>query len=168
MILFEYQITGLRGNGMKRNIFVWEPWFFIAFGLFHLHRVWGFIDRNSYAGFWLAVLENKGVFYFVLTGILGVLCILGVATFVNNRYRNYWWRWIYLFGGMYLLFDLFAIATGLEFWNKLLVWMFDVTSIYWNIIWSFFILLGGFVFVLGITLLMQRKQYIHDSDEEKF
>ncbi|MBD5552614.1 MAG: hypothetical protein HDQ96_15845 [Lachnospiraceae bacterium] len=142
---------------MEKKVFVWEPWFFITFGLFHLHRIWGLIDRSSYAGFWIGVLENKGVSYFALMGILAILCILGVTTFVKNYHRNYWWRWIYLFGGMYLLFDLFAIAIGLEFWKKLLLWMFDETSIYWNAVWSFFILLGAFVFLLGIKLLLQRK-----------
>ena len=140
----------------EKKILVWEPWFFMAFGLFHLHRIWGLIDRNSYAGFWMSVLENKGLFYFVLMGILAMLCILGVVTFVQNRHNNYWWRWIYLFGGSYVLFDLFAIAVGLEFWNRLLLWMFDVNSIYWNAVWLFFVLLGGFVFVLGIKLLIQR------------
>lgn len=142
---------------MEKKILVWEPWFFIVFGLFHLHRIWGLVDRNSYAEFWLDVLNNKGVFYFTLMGTLSILCIFGIVTFIKNRRNNYWWRWIYLFGGAYLLFDLFAIAVGLEFWNKLLMWMFDVTSIYWNVIWSFFILLGGFVFVLGINLLKKRK-----------
>lgn len=118
----------------------------------------GLIDRNSYASFWIGILENKGLFYFILSGILIILCILGIITFFRNLHNNYWWRWIYLFGGSYLLFDLFAIATGLEFWNKLLLWMFDVNSIYWNFIWSFFILLGAFVFVLGIKLLIQRKK----------
>ena len=51
-----------------------------------------------------------------------------------------------------MLFDLFAIAVQLEFWNKLLLWMFDVDSIYWNAVWLFFILLGGFAFALGIKL----------------
>ncbi len=129
----------------------------MAFGLFHLHRIWGLIDRSAYAGFWIGVLENKGIFYFASMGILALLCVLGIATFVKNRRRNYWWRWIYLFGGAYLMFDLLAIAFGLEFWNKLLLLMFDVTSKYWNIVWSFFILMGGFVFVLGIRLLVQRQ-----------
>lgn len=146
-----------REEKTEKRILVWEPWFFIAFGFFHLHRIWGLIDRNSYAKFWIDVLEKKGLFYFVLMGILLVLCGLGIITFIRNRHNNYWWRWIYLLGGAYLLFDLFAIAIGLEFWNKLLLWMFDVTSKYWNVIWSIFILLGGFVFVLGISLLKQRK-----------
>ncbi|MBQ1394499.1 MAG: hypothetical protein IIY81_13430 [Lachnospiraceae bacterium] len=142
----------------KKKIMAFEPCFFIFFGLFHLHRIWGLIDRNSYAEFWTGVLHNKGLFYFVLMGILAILCVLGIITFCKNRHCNYWWRWIYVFGGIYVLFDLFAIAVGLDFWNKLLLWMFDVQSPYWNVIWSFFILLGGFVFALGIYLLIQRKR----------
>ena len=144
-------------NRVKKTILVWEPYFFMAFGLFHLHRVWGLIDRNSYAEFWIDVLENKGLFYFGLMGLLAALCILGMITFVRNLHNNYWWRWIYLFGGAYVLFDLYAIASGLEFWNKLLLWMFDVDSIYWNAVWLFFVLLGGFSFLLGMKLLKQRK-----------
>lgn len=143
---------------MEKKILAWEPWFFMAFGLFHLHRIWGLIDRNSYAEFWLGVLEDKGLFYFLLMGLLSVLCVLGMMIFARNWNRNCWWRWIYLFGGAYVLFDLFAIAVGLDFWNKLLLWMFDVKSPYWNVVWSFFILLGGFVFTLGIYLLRQRKR----------
>ena len=128
------------------------------FGLFHLHRIWGLIDRITYAEFWMGVLEQKGIIYFGLMGMLAVLCVLGIITFFKNRRSNYWWRWIYLFGGAYVLFDLFAIAIGLEIWHKLLLLMFDVNSPYWNVIWSMFILLGGFVFVLGIKLLAQRKR----------
>ena len=142
---------------MERKILPWEPWFFLAFGLFHLHRIWGLIDRSSYAAFWLGILEKKSLFYFLLMGILAVLCVLGIAAFVKNRRNNFWWRWVYLFGGAYLLFDLSAIALNLAFWNKLLLWMFDTTSIYWNFVWSFFLLLGGFAFVLGINLLLKRK-----------
>ena len=56
-----------------------------------------------------------------------------------------------------MLFDLFAIAIELEFWNNLLFFMFDVNSPYWNIIWGFFILLGAFVFGLGVKLLKQSR-----------
>ena len=92
------------------------------------------------------------------THLLAFLCVLGVVTFCRNIHNNYWWRWIYLFGGIYVLFDLYAIAVGLEFWNKFLLWMYDVNSPYWNLIWFSFVLLGGFVFVLGIKLLIQRKK----------
>lgn len=144
----------------KKKIYLWEPWFFIFFGLFHLHRIWGLADRNSYAEFWLGILENKGAIYFILMGVLASLCILGIVTFIKNRNNNSWWRWIYIFGGTYVIFDLFAIAVELKFWNNLLMMMFDVNSPYWNIIWSFFILLGGFVFMLGIVLFRQRKQNV--------
>lgn len=139
-----------------KKIEIYEPWFFIFFGLFHLHRIWGLFDRYSYAEFWLNVLENKGAIYYVLMGILAILCILGIITFCKNRKQNYWWRYIYLFGGSYVLFDLFAIATGLEFWHTILMLMFDVTAWYWNVLWISFILLGAFVFALGIKLLLQK------------
>lgn len=141
----------------NKKIYAWEPWFFMAFGIFHLHRIWALIDRQGYADFWLGALEKKGVFYFTLSGVLSALCILGIVTFIRSRGKNYWWRYVYLFGGAYLLFDLFAIAADLSFWNKLLMNMFDITSKYWVPVWTFFILLGGFVFVLGISLLRKRK-----------
>lgn len=142
---------------MEKKVLIWEPWFFMTFGLFHLHRIWGLIDRDSYAGFWMGVLESKGLFYFTLMGVLAGLSVLGIFTFTKCRGNNYWWRWIYLFGGAYVLFDLYAIAAGLEFWNKLLLWIFDIDSIYWNAVWLFFVLLGGLSFLLGMKLLEQRK-----------
>lgn len=42
----------------------------------------------------------------------------------------------------------------LKFWNELLLWMYDTTSPYWNMIWLIFILLGESVFCLGIKLLV--------------
>lgn len=142
---------------MKR-IFAWEPWFFIFFGVFHMHRIWALIDRQSYADFWMGIYEEKGITYFVLMGLLAGLCILGIVTFIRERKANYLWRWIYVFGGAYVLFDLFAIAIGLEVWKKLLSAMFDTTSALWNPIWLFFIVLGCAVFVLGIRLLVIRKK----------
>ena len=55
------------------------------------------------------------------------------------------------------MFDLFAIAIELKVWKDLLLFMFDVNSPYWNIVWGFFIALGAFVFCLGMKLLKQRK-----------
>lgn len=97
-------------------------------------------------------MESKGLFYFVLMGILAVLCVLGIGTFLKNLHHNYWWRWIYLLGGAYLLFDLFAIATGLEFWHELILAMYDVTAVYWNLLWGGFIILGGASLGLGIRI----------------
>ncbi|SCW62221.1 hypothetical protein SAMN02910456_02220 [Ruminococcaceae bacterium YRB3002] len=142
--------------GKTGRIHAWEPWFFLFFGVFHLHRIWGLVDRQSYASFWLGIMENKGWPYFVIMGVLAALCVLGIVTFIRELGHNFWWRWVYIGGGAYLLFDLFAIATGMRFWNELIMKMFDTTLPYWNVIWSAFILLGGAVFVLGIILLRKR------------
>ena len=91
-------------------------------------------------------------------GLLAGLCILGIVTFIRERKANYLWRWIYVFGGAYVLFDLFAIAIGLEVWKKLLSAMFDTSSALWNPIWLFFIVLGCAVFLLGIRLFVIRKR----------
>ena len=56
------------------------------------------------------------------------------------------------------MFDLFAIAVGIEGWEKLLAIMFDTHSPYWNYIWGFFILLGMAVFILGIVLMVRKKK----------
>lgn len=48
-----------------KKIYSCEPWFFLFFGIFHLHRIWGFADRASYAAFWLNVLESKGIIFAV-------------------------------------------------------------------------------------------------------
>lgn len=139
-----------------KKIYIFEPFFFLFFGLFHLHRIWALVDRVPYADFWIHVMEQKGLFYFGLMGILAALCVLGIFTFFKNLHQNYWWRYIYLFGGGYLLFDLFAIAAGLSFWHNLLLAMFDVDSSYWTLLWSGFVFLGMFSFVLGCVLLRKR------------
>ena len=142
---------------MEKHIHAWEPCFFIFLGLFHMHRIWALLDRSSYASFWMGIMDDKGWPYFLIMGILAGLCVLGIVTFIRERKANYLWRWIYFFGGGYVLFDLFAIATGLSFWQKLLNFMFDTSSSYWNYIWSFFILLGTVVFILGVRLLLDRR-----------
>ena len=141
-----------------KKIYAWEPWFFVFFGLFHMHRIWALIDRSSYAAFWTGILEKRGTLYVLIMCLLAGLCVLGIITFIHERRANYFWRWIYVLGGAYLLFDLFAIATGLEIWRRLLNAMFDTASPYWNSVWCFFILLGCAVFVLGIILMAHRQK----------
>lgn len=51
------------------------------------------------------------------------------------------------------MFDLFAIIFKLEFWQKLIFWMYDITNPYWNILWLSFIIMGGLVLLLGIKIL---------------
>ena len=137
-----------------KKIEKFEPWIFLFFGVFHLHRIWGLFDRKSYADFWIGILEDKGLLYFLLMGILAILCVLGIITFFKNLYHNYWWRWIYIFGGGYVLFDLFAIVTGWNFWHELIIKMYDVTASYWNLLWILFIFVGGASFILGIKLFV--------------
>ena len=139
-----------------KKIEIFEPWVFIFFGAFHLHRIWGLFDRKSYADFWIGAMEHKNWFYFLLMGILAILCILGIKTFFKNLHHNYWWRWIYIFGGVYVLFDLFAIVIGWKFWHELITKMYDINAYYWNLLWLLFILLGGAVFILGMKLLVGR------------
>ena len=155
----EHIITAMENLRRKKDethIFMGTMVFF--FGLFHMHRIWAIIDRESYASFWMGIMEKKGVPYFLIMGILAGLCVLGIITFIRERKANYLWRWIYIFGGTYVLFDLFAIAIGLRVWQKLLKAMFDITSPYWNIVWGFFIFLGTAVFVLGIKLMLKMKK----------
>lgn len=139
-----------------KHVKAFEPWFFLFFGLFHLHRVWALFDRAGYAAFWMDLMERRGPVYFGLMGLLICLCLLGIVTFFQNRRHNFWWRWIYLLGGGYLLFDLAAIAMDWKLWNRLLHWMFDITMPYWNVLWMGFILLGAGAFALGVGLLKSR------------
>ena len=76
-----------RSNSVKK-IYVWEPWFFIFFGVFHLHRIWALYDRRSYASFWIGIMQNKGVEYFLIMGILAALCIIGICTFIREPLKT--------------------------------------------------------------------------------
>ena len=42
--------SGFRG-AISEKIEKFEPWFFMFFGVFHFHRIWGLLDRKSYADF---------------------------------------------------------------------------------------------------------------------
>ena len=135
-----------------------EPWFFMFFGLFHGHRVWGLLDRGGYAAFWLGVLEEKSVIYYSLMGILALFCLYGIGCFIQNRQHRYWWQWIYLLGGGYVLFDLTAIWTGWPFWQRLLHQMFNTSIPYWNLLWGSFVIVGMLAFGLGVSLARQRQK----------
>lgn len=91
-------------------------------------------------------------------GFLAVLCLLGIATFIQNRSHNFWWRWIYLLGGGYLLFDLAAIAVEWKPWNRLLHGLFDTGASYWIALWTGFILMGTASFGLGLKLFKDRRK----------
>ena len=135
-----------------------EPWFFLLFGAFHLHRVWALADRAGYAAFWMGLLEQKGPLYFLLMGALALLCLWGAALFFRERRQPRWWRWAYVLGGGYVLFDLAAIAAGWPPWRRLLQAMFDIRAPGWVTLWSAFVLLGGGSFALGLWLIRRRRK----------
>ena len=134
-----------------------EPCFFLLFGVFHLHRVWALADREAYAGFWLRVLAERGPFYAALSAGLALLCAAGIVCFIRRRQSGERWRWLYVLGGGYVLFDLLAIAAGWDFWRRLLRAMFDTSAWYWTPLWSAFILMGGASFGFGAALLLRRR-----------
>lgn len=138
----------------KKSPVLWfEPIVFLFFGVFHLHRIWGLVSRESYARFWTSIMNDKGTVYYSLMSILAIMCIAGLVVFIKNIGQNYWWRWIYFLGGGYVLFDVIAILTNLKVWRNLLLNMFDVTNPYWNLIWGWFILIGFMSLILGIAIL---------------
>lgn len=139
-----------------KKIEMYEPWFFIIFGVFQLHRIWGLFDRTGYAEFWMGVMEAQGVLYCTFMGIRAALCLLGIVTFFVNLHKNYWWRWVYLLGGGYVLFDLAAVSMGWKVWQELLAQMFNVNLPYWNMVWGGFIVSGGASVLLGVVLMMKK------------
>ena len=145
----------------KISKIIWfEPVVFIFFGLFHLHRIWAFIDRGGYSEFWISLMENRGVLYFILTGIMSALCVAGIAVFIinANKGKNYWWRWFYIFGGGYVLFDLCAILLRFKIWQNLLYKMFDAANPYWNIIWGTFVSLGLISLLVGVLIFKEYQE----------
>ncbi|MDR1795384.1 MAG: hypothetical protein LBR25_08325 [Erysipelotrichaceae bacterium] len=138
---------------VKTAVLWFEPLIFIYFGIFLGSRIWAFFDRESYAAFFLGLLLNKSLLYFVLMALMFLLCLAGLSVFFLQYKQRSWWRWLYFFGGAYVLFDCTAILCGFGFWQQLLFWMFDTANPYWNLIWGFFTLLGLLALLLGFYLL---------------
>lgn len=139
----------------KSKVYWFEPIVFLFFGVFHLHRIWGLINRPAYSNYWISVMNDRGIVYLILMIVLSLLCLMGIITFCKNIGKNPWWRWIYILGGGYVLFDLFAILTKVVIWNKLLLYMFEISNPYWNVIWGSFIIIGFLSLLLGISILKQ-------------
>jgi hypothetical protein len=141
----------------KSRILWFESWVMILFGLFHLHRVWGLINRSDYARFWMGLMNSRGAVYYLITATLFIPCLAGIIVFFSSIKQNYWWRWIYIFGGGYVILDLLSQLFKVEFVIAMLKSMFDTENPYWNVLWGFFVILGGFVFTLGIILECSRR-----------
>ena len=91
--------------------------------------------------------------------VLVMFCLVGIITFIKNRGNNFWWRWIYLFGGGYVLFDVAAVVLNVSVWHKLLIFMFDSETPHYYFIWGFFCIAGAGILVLGLRIF---KAYISD------
>nr|WP_296441763.1 hypothetical protein [uncultured Acetatifactor sp.] len=63
---------------MEQKILGWEL-YFLVFGLFHLHRIWGLIDRNLYADFWIGVMVWCE--FYALESCMVVFILLGSFAF---------------------------------------------------------------------------------------
>ena len=118
---------------MKR-IYSWEPWFFIFFGLFHMHRIWAIIDRETYASFWMGIMENKGLPYYLIMGILAGLCILGIITFIRERKLiicgvGYIFLVVLMFCLIYLQLQL-VLKDGKRFWQSYLIPIRRIGTLY--------------------------------------
>ena len=127
---------------MNSNKYKMESLFFCIFGLFHIHRIWAFINAKGYNVFWLNVLRNKNIFFYILGIILVSLAIIALAFFVKFFKEKKWWRWIYLFGGIYVLIDCILNLLDNNFMAYVVMKMYTLKQPFYNILWSFFILVG--------------------------
>lgn len=73
--------------------------------------------------------------------------------------------WVFIFFGDFIYIGFGDLSTespmrisGLEFWRELILKMFDISASYWNVLWGFFIVLGGLSLALGIYLLRRKLQ----------
>ena len=73
---------------MEQKILGWEL-YFLVFGLFHLHRIWGLIDRNLYADFWIGVMVWCDSMHWNLVWLfLYCLVVLLFVWVLNCRYKE--------------------------------------------------------------------------------
>ena len=124
------------------NKYKMESLFFLFFGLFHIHRIWAFIDSNSYNNFWLKLLENRGVSFYILGFLLLLLAVIVIIYFAKNHKNKKWWRWIYLFGGIYVFIDSLLNILNNNFIKNIVVKMYTITQPFYSILWVAFIILG--------------------------
>jgi hypothetical protein len=124
------------------NKYKLESLFFLFFGLFHIHRIWAFIDSNSYNKFWLELLANRGTSFFILGLLLFILTITVIIYFIKNFKNRKWWRWIYLFGGIYVIIDIILNLFNNNFIKNIVIKMYTLEQPYYSILWGLFITLG--------------------------
>jgi hypothetical protein len=131
------------------NKFKLEALFFFIFGLFHIHRIWAFIDSQSYNEFWLNFLEKRDVLFFILGILFIVITIVVILYFIKSYKEKKWWRWVYLFGGVYLFIDIILNLLNNNFIKNIVIKMYTLEQPYYNILWGLFIALGVICIVIG-------------------
>ena len=131
------------------NKYKLESLFFFFFGLFHTHRIWAFIDKKSYNEFWLNLLKNRGFPFFILGVLLLIALIFLMIYFVKSFKEHKWWRWIYLFGGVYLFIDIILNMLNNNFMKNIVIKMYSMEQPYYYILWGIFITLGVICIIIG-------------------
>jgi hypothetical protein len=129
-----------------------ESLFFLFFGLFHIHRIWAFIDAKAYNDFWLNMLNNRNIFFYIFGVILIILTLAVIIYFLKHYKEKKWWRWIYLFGGGYVLIDCILNLFKNNFIINIVIKMYTLGQPYYNIVWGFFILLGIICIIISKCL----------------
>jgi hypothetical protein len=124
------------------NKYRFESLIFFFFGLFHTHRIWAFVNSTSYNKFWLNILESRGTFFIILGLFLLIISILAIVYFIRNFKYKKWWRWIYLFGGIYLVIDTILNLFNNNLIKNIVIKMYTIKQPYYSILWGFFIALG--------------------------
>jgi hypothetical protein len=139
------------GRSMTEKIILRiESIILFIFGLFHTHRIWAFINPKQYSEYWLGILENSN--YLLFAVILILLSGAFVVLFFINIKMIKWWRILYLFGGLYVLFDVITNIFGVKFMNELVKWMFTVQGIIWYLLWGTFVIFGIICIITGLYL----------------
>ena len=137
-----------------------EALFFLFSGLFHIHRIWAFIDAKAYNNFWLKIVQNRNVYFYILGIILIIIAIIVIIYFIKYYKEKKWWRWIYLFGGVYVLIDCILNLSNNDFMKYIVLKMYTLKQPYYNILWGFFIM-------LGIICIIGSKYLWNYSEENK-
>jgi hypothetical protein len=141
------------------NKYRMESLFFLFFGLFHIHRIWAFIDSKSYNKFWLNILVSRGAFLYIFGSLLLIISIIVILYFIKNFTDKKCWRWIYLFGGLYLIWDTVLNLLNNDFIKNIVIKMYTIKQPYYSILWVLFI-------ILGIICLIVSKYLWNYSDKK--
>ena len=147
------------------NRYKWESLFFLFFGLFHIHRIWAFIDAQSYNSLWLNILENRNTFFYILGILLIIITVIAILFFIKEYKSKKWWRWIYLFGGTYVLIDSILNLLNINIMKNIIMKMYTLKQPYYNILWIIFIIIGVLCIFISIYLWKYKENILTEYTE---